>query len=221
MPEILRFEPNIPVQLALKCTETFLIEGRWGDQVQYSLSDGRMMFLPPDVSKQLNLLDLRPSEPFFICKRKVGRRNVWDLWLAPDAEKSRASKETAAEPRSDRDLETQLRKSIEQIPRKPAAIEAGGCNDVPGFTIGHGATGTYGPQPLLAVASRPTKQQYGDAMAEFLVLAGRAARKAETILGKEEGSVRFDSRDIAAFATTCFIAAENRGLLTWSPEGPK
>lgn len=45
------------------------------------------------------------------------------------------------------------------------------------------------------------------ALSMYLIAAGRATREAEQVLGKEGGAVRFDSRDIAALATTMFIAS--------------
>jgi hypothetical protein len=63
----------------------------------------------------------------------------------------------------------------------------------------------------------PIKATYGAAMTEFLLMAGRATRQAEATLGAEGGSVRFDSRDIAALATTCFIQAARDGAIQWRP----
>jgi hypothetical protein len=59
--------------------------------------------------------------------------------------------------------------------------------------------------------------QFGDAMQEFLILAGRATRNAELALGADGASIRFDSRDIAATATSMFIEAGKHGWLTWRP----
>jgi hypothetical protein len=61
----------------------------------------------------------------------------------------------------------------------------------------------------------PVKIPMDRAMTAFLVLAGRATRDAEKTLGAEGGSVRFDSRDVCALATTCFIQAARAGWLTW------
>jgi hypothetical protein len=208
--EILRFEYNVPVQLSLKYRDGRSTDGKYGPQVMYSLSDGRVMYLDPPVAESLKELGVQPGEPFCICKSKDGRQVNWSVWLAPQTEKKRAAAEGPS------DLEVKLQQSLDrvhQVPRKQVQSQP-----APAVSETR-STGTYGPHPIPVPVSLPTKQQYGDAMAEFLVMAGRAARRAETILGKEEGSVRFNSRDIAAFATTCFIAAENRGLLLWTPGG--
>jgi hypothetical protein len=60
----------------------------------------------------------------------------------------------------------------------------------------------------------PTQVQYGHAFADFLILAADAVRTAER--NSPTGSVRFDNRDVAAIATTMWIAAEREGFLTWN-----
>jgi hypothetical protein len=60
----------------------------------------------------------------------------------------------------------------------------------------------------------PEKVQYGIAFANFLILAADAVRVAER--NSPAGSVRFDNRDVAAIATSMFIAADKAGYLTWN-----
>jgi len=210
---ILKFQTNVPVQIALKFPEGKPIENQYGKSVLFSLQDGRTMFLPPETAEKVKLLGVEPGEPFCICRRQQGRKNVWDVWLSPEAEKGRAR---AEEP----EIEQQLRQSINQVQerRHPQPIRKEAASER--FQPVNG-TGTYGPAPQPIAVARPSKIEYEEAMGNFLIMAGRAARRAEIVLGSEKGSVRFDSRDIAAFATTCFIAAENRGLLSWTPEGVK
>jgi hypothetical protein len=69
--------------------------------------------------------------------------------------------------------------------------------------------GTFGKIPL----PMPSKRTAEVAIEGFLVMAGRAAKRAEITLGAEGGSVRFDSRDIAALATTCLIQALKSGTV--------
>jgi len=63
-------------------------------------------------------------------------------------------------------------------------------------------------------SSVPTQVQYGAAFADFLILAADAVRSAER--NSPAGSVRFDNRDVAAIATTMWIAAQKQGFLTWN-----
>ena len=61
----------------------------------------------------------------------------------------------------------------------------------------------------------PSKLSMDRAMTMFLIAAGRSTREAEQVLGQEGGSVRFDSRDVCALATTCMIQAFKTGWAGW------
>ncbi len=148
MRDKIAFEPNIPVQVTLQFKEGKIVEGRFGDQVMYSLQGNKIMFLDLAVSQQVNMLEPEVGESFLICKRP-GQKGVararWDVWLSPETEKFRASKEhpggdwgstrpgkpvppPAAVPQFDQadlykrpeppsELELQLQASLEQINR--------------------------------------------------------------------------------------------------------
>ncbi len=64
----------------------------------------------------------------------------------------------------------------------------------------------------------PEKVPYGVAFANFLTMACQAVQAAEK--SSPSGSVRYDNRDVAAIATTMFIAADKAGWLTYGgPQG--
>jgi hypothetical protein len=82
--EKVQFDDNVIVELALKFPDGKQVEGRFGDQMYYSLVDGRSMYLDMDVASKINLLELRPREPVCICRRVLrrnGKRHVeWDVF---------------------------------------------------------------------------------------------------------------------------------------------
>jgi len=202
--EIVRFVPNVPLEVALQYPTGKLVTGQYGDQIMFSLSDNRVMYLDPGPAKMVETLNPRVGEPFMIVKKSTGRRDErpqWDLYLVTE--------------RADTPLEAQLRDSVVRNEGRKAAQSAASPN--PGS--GARGTGTYGPGPVAAPAPAvrqiPTKRQFADAFALFLVDAGRATMAAERALAGEGGSVRFDSRDLAAIATSMFIAADKNGYLTW------
>jgi len=41
------FQTNVPVTAALAYADGMNVEGRFGDQVMYTLSDERVMYVPP------------------------------------------------------------------------------------------------------------------------------------------------------------------------------
>ena len=80
---ILRFEANTPVQVALKFDGGRDVEGRYGPQVLYTLADGRLMYLEPKAARRIDELKITAGEPFSICKREVknGQRSgiQWEV----------------------------------------------------------------------------------------------------------------------------------------------
>ena len=192
MSNVLHFEVNKPETIALKFPEGKTIIDGWNhEKVMFTLEDNRVMFVKPDVAQRIRLLDVNPGQTFSICKGKKGRRDQFDLWLSTETEKAKALDEAP-------DIERQLRESLVLAQARRAPAEP------------------LTPHEVTAEPLSPpqhSKHLYGSAFARFLIEAGRAAHQAETELGSEGASVRFDSRDIAAIATTMFIGANDRGCL--------
>src|SRR5579863_6699180 len=69
--EILRFNTNTPVELSLRWDDGKRVEGRYGEQVMYTLDDDRVMYVPPVVAKQIRELGIRAREVFEICKAEL------------------------------------------------------------------------------------------------------------------------------------------------------
>jgi hypothetical protein len=80
---ILRFEDNTPVQVALKFDGGRDVDGRYGPQVLYTLADGRLMYLEPEAARRIGELKIRAGEPFSIGKRegKNGQKRTveWEV----------------------------------------------------------------------------------------------------------------------------------------------
>ena len=76
MRERIAFHTNVPVTVALAYADGLPVEGRFGDQILYTLADERVMYVPPVVRSRLVELGIQPGEPFTICKaeRKEGNR---------------------------------------------------------------------------------------------------------------------------------------------------
>ena len=221
------FESNVPVELAIHWAEGKIVAGRFGEQVMYSCDcpAGSVMFLDMAVSQKINMLEIQPSERFFICKRPKNGSvpGRWDVWLSPSTEKLRAMKESAGgawtspvpAPVLTQAQRQQIDGSIRDIQeRKAAAIGARPAAAAAGPQPQ--GTGTHGPMAVpQRLAAPPVKATYQAAMTEFLLIAGRAAKQAETKLGAEGGSVRFDNHDVAALATAMLQQAAREGCLTW------
>src|SRR5579863_826590 len=55
---ILRFEANTPIQVALKFEGGREVDGRYGPQILYTLADGRLMYLEPKAARRINELKI-------------------------------------------------------------------------------------------------------------------------------------------------------------------
>lgn len=85
--EVLEFQPNVPVEIALAygCGKTF--ETKHGERVMYTLANGQIMFLDPATAEKLTRLGVRANQRFFIRKECSGKRGdapVWNAWLSPE-----------------------------------------------------------------------------------------------------------------------------------------
>ena len=85
MKERVVFEANVPVTATLAYADGLKVQGRFGDQVMYSLADGRVMYVPPIVRDKLVELSIRQNEPFDICRaeRREGNRRPVLLQCSP------------------------------------------------------------------------------------------------------------------------------------------
>ena len=73
------------------------MQGRFGDQVMYSLTDGRVMYVPPLVRDKLVELGIRQNEPFNICRaeRREGNRRFVD-WVVHLEDSAAAARSVTA-----------------------------------------------------------------------------------------------------------------------------
>jgi hypothetical protein len=72
--EILRFDTNVPVEVALRFSDGKHVEGRYGDQVMYSLEGDQIIYVPPVVEQRIQDLQIGKGELFEICKPRTGCR---------------------------------------------------------------------------------------------------------------------------------------------------
>jgi hypothetical protein len=78
--QVLKFETNTPVQVALEYPDGLNVPGQYGPQVKFSLTENRVMFVSSDVAQAIKTLGVQPAEPFTITKRWLrGRRAWWDI----------------------------------------------------------------------------------------------------------------------------------------------
>ena len=72
----LKFQTNIPEVIALEFSEGRAVQSQFGgDQVMYSLTDGRRMYVSPFVADKIRNAGITAGVPFELCKREVARGN--------------------------------------------------------------------------------------------------------------------------------------------------
>jgi hypothetical protein len=82
--ECVSFQSNVPEKVALAYPDGVLKDGMYGPRVRYTLMDGRLMWLDPDVAARINMMAISPHQEFWIVKRKPdgrGQRTRWDIYL--------------------------------------------------------------------------------------------------------------------------------------------
>jgi hypothetical protein len=75
--KIIRAEVNVPLELAYRDAEP--VQGQYGDQMKYTLVDGRIFYADLAVANKVQALGIGPGQPFTLLKRKDGRSYVWQI----------------------------------------------------------------------------------------------------------------------------------------------
>jgi hypothetical protein len=72
----LKLQTNVPEVIALEFSEGRAVQSQFGgDQVMYSLTDGRRMYVSPFVADKIRHAGITAGVPFEMCKREVARGN--------------------------------------------------------------------------------------------------------------------------------------------------
>jgi hypothetical protein len=233
MSEVIKFEFNRPVEVALRYTEPRVFPSQFDggdDRHMYSTTDGRVMYVTPLVSARINALHVAKGECFFICKTKNGRLTEFVVSREPLAAEPAAPRvvrppapfksklpervyytpQVASEPADSPTLEEQLRASIDMVQRRKAQ------------TVGELGDGTLAimapPAPRPAVqASAPARpaaaERLAPAVAEFssrLIMETTAlvdvyAAVLHAASERHGNAVKAD--DVRSFVVTAYITA--------------
>lgn len=83
---VLKFQPNTPVQVALAFPTGKTFEGRYGPRVLFSLNQApageTSMYLPPVAAEQIKMLGIQPNERFEIVRSEQANGSTAKVeWL--------------------------------------------------------------------------------------------------------------------------------------------
>ena len=208
---ILRFQPNVPIRVALQSPQGVVVEGRYGNRMMFTLVDGRVMYVPPIVATKIEAEGIAAGERFELCKAHIknghGRSVEWALRrldpeeqlveIAPDA--------PAPEPQLEHDLRVSAemanaKKANHELPEPPHPAPA----TVTPMTNGNGNGNGNGAAPVAAQNEQPQPRSLTK-LEHALKTAISAAHNAEKY-GSELGYVvRFDADAIKSMAITVLI----------------
>ena len=227
MAEVIKFEFDHPVEVALRFTEPRVFPSQFqggDDRHMFSTTDGRVMYVTPLTSARIQALHLTQGECFYICKRKNGRLTEFAVSREPMAIERAAAAQRAPRPAapfktnlpervyyhppvSEHDpaptLEEQLRASIDMVNRRK---------------VGEQGDGTLAVMAPPAPASRPAAtERMAPAVAEFsarLALETTAlvdvyAAVLKTASERHGNAVKAD--DVRSFVVTAYINATKQG----------
>lgn len=80
MSDVVQFELNQPVEVALKFAEPKMLETKFGTRAMYTLADERVMFHDELTAAKITALGIHPGDCFYITKRKKGRVLEYDVF---------------------------------------------------------------------------------------------------------------------------------------------
>jgi hypothetical protein len=88
MSDKVQFQTNVTVEVALKYNDGKEVNGQYGDQILYTLTDGRVMYVPPIVKRKIDELGIGRGELFTLTKaeKKNGTRRTIE-WLVAAGER--------------------------------------------------------------------------------------------------------------------------------------
>ena len=78
----MEFPPNIPITVALKYGHANTVSSQYGERFMFSLIDGRVMFLAPEVGGKIESLGMNARENFTITKKwdeQKGSPVTWEV----------------------------------------------------------------------------------------------------------------------------------------------
>lgn len=190
--EVLRFSTNVTEEVALKFDDGKAVEGRYGDQVLYTLTDGRLMYLPPIAAKRITDLRIAKGEAFQVCKKETTRgqkRSIeWEVKRVDPMPESPAPETAAAQTAAASNHQVQTPQPNGSTP-KLAVINGN-------------------PQGQADEAALSLKMVAATQLTDALKTAVAAAAAAEEFGKAINYSVRFDGSHIYAMACTVLIGKQ-------------
>jgi hypothetical protein len=190
MADILRLQTNIPERIALKFATPRIVESAMNGRsdAMYTLTDGRVTYLPLQAQSAIEAAGVRAYQPFEIVKAKVGRETEYQIRIMAEGAAATA----------------------------PTAMNAPAANATSGPTQPNGNgmnAAPYNPPPAAPPALPPVQPQYtGSGEPECAVMmscfkaALDAVSEAQTYARNKGIGITFTSDNVTSAALSCYIS---------------
>ena len=218
--KMVRFTPNVPVEVALQCTDGVRVDGRYGDCVKYTLTDDRTMYVDPFVAERIKELAIQPGELFEICKRQAKKGNRKTIYWAVEHP---AEAGTQLERDLCESLERAKSAGVKSQAAATAPVEITAPPPNPFYELGcsapsNGSSNGHDARngsPIIPTASGPSpddsRPRVPDTqLAHALKTAIAAAADAEKFGKTLDYNIRFTTEDIRSMGITVLIGMQQR-----------
>jgi len=199
--QMVRFTPNVPVEIALRCADGVRVEGRYGDRVKYTLTDNRSMCVTPFVAERIKELDIQPGELFLVCKRQAKKGNQKTIHWAVERFGDESQLERDLRESLDRLNAPEIARPSPSPPEVPdAAASPAVLVSTDGGTLPHWRRD--GPE----IAPRPPDTQLAHALKTAIAAAVDAEEYGKTL----DYNIRFSTEDVRSMGITILIGMQQR-----------
>jgi len=196
---VIRFEPNVPVEVALKYDRGKQVQSRIPeapDQMMYTICGDDTIYVPLSVATQINQLGIRKMELISICKRQQNGTTRWEVKHVGDT--TTTAIQPVAKPEPPTMLENQLTRSIEQAKVQRALTTPA----TPQSTTVSRNTQQTQPNSTLAPIAHTIVSRI---MASALIAAFDATQECERYAQTKGIELEFGPEDVRAISNTIFI----------------
>jgi len=211
MPEIVRFETNVPVEIVLQKEGGVLVAGRYSDRVMFTLVDDRRIYVPPHVAQYIRDLAIQPGERFHItkCQVKNGQRKIiqWNV------DRLEAGSETQLERDLKHSIEIAKAKTVNGEPSCSETTQRTTIPELPPFApdLSSGESHRNGRNGHGPEYSPPTAHEEPDTqLTHALKTAIAAAVEAEKFAKSLDYNIRFTTDDVRSMGITILIGMQQR-----------
>lgn len=220
MSETVKFQTNVPEVLSLAFSQGKEVSSQYGgDQVMFSLDDGRRMYVSPYVAGKIYEAGISAHTDFTLCKREVthGNRRAIEWEIQTFNEAARATPTT---PTTHDAMVTALKASLvaqtktaATVSQAAAAVQSTPAPVAQTLTKADQANGNaYADAPAWVNAPAvPAIDADTIAMLEAHKRAIYVAAMAESYASEAGLAIRYAAEDIRTIAATLFIARQKGG----------